>query len=106
MSTPTPHFVRLEYLTPAGWATGHAGVSLLEPQRYVDRLAAKRKFGRAVELGATDMAPTGVVWEPADLPDLKDLKPSDTVIPALMERGINKCSECGEAHKTPWECLL
>ena len=57
----------LEYLTPDGWVTGHRGVRLLDPQRYVDRLASNGKFGRATTLDDR-LAPTGEVFAPADLP--------------------------------------
>lgn len=47
---PVPIFCRLEYLTPSGWATGHAGVALLHPRRYVERLAGRGKIGRVTVL--------------------------------------------------------
>jgi hypothetical protein len=47
---PVPTFCRLEYLTPAGWATGHAGIALLHPRRYVERLAKRGKIGRVTLL--------------------------------------------------------
>lgn len=32
---------RLDYLTEAGWEHGHAGIALVDPQRYVDRLTSR-----------------------------------------------------------------
>ncbi|WP_027860115.1 hypothetical protein [Marmoricola sp. URHB0036] len=45
-----PTLCRLEYLTTNGWAVGHAGIALLHPARYVERLTARGKFARCTEL--------------------------------------------------------
>lgn len=98
-----PTFVRVEYLTPNGWVKGHAGINLLDPQRYVERLRANNKFGRALELNEEDLTPTGVVYEPDDLPDPKDLRPTNTPIPALYAT----CEGCGATdHDYQWQCLI
>lgn len=94
MTYPVPHLVRLEYLTREGWVVGHAAINLLDPGRYVERLAAKGKFGRATELD------TGEVWEPAELPDLALLYPSDNKVPSV------KCHFCEGTGHAPGECLL
>lgn len=101
----SPTLCRLEYLTPTGWVVGHAGVSLLDPARYVERLTERAKFGRAIELG-DDLKPTGVVWEPPNLPlDPTVLVPSDTRIPKLPDK---ICPLCDEGHTGPYDgsCLL
>lgn len=58
---PVPTFCRLEYWSPATqkWSVGHAGIALLHPRRYVERLAAKGKIGRVTLLD------TGEVIQPA-----------------------------------------
>lgn len=98
-----PTLVRLEYLTPTGWALGHAGINLLHPERYVKRLEERGKFGRATELGP-DLQPTGQVWVAADLPDPSLLTSSETTIPELAP----ECPHCDERHRPPHNgsCLL
>jgi hypothetical protein len=99
-------FVRLEYLTRDGWVKGHAGLTLQDPARYVERLLDKDKFGRAVELSDVDLSPTGVVWAPSETPDPSTLLPSQTAIPALPGH-FTTCDLCGRTdHKTKDECLL
>lgn len=77
-----PAFVRLEYWDPKRqhWKVGHAGISLLHPRRYVERLAVKGKVGRVI------IVDTGEVLE-ADLPP---------------------CPHCEEPHPEPHNgtCLL
>jgi len=90
-----PTLCRLEYLTPAGWVVGHADVNLLDPQRYVERLATKGVPARVVEL--EDMRPSGVVHQPGTLP------PPTTRIPLAR---VVECSDCGGAHDRAWSCLL
>ena len=93
---------RLEILTPQGWWVSHAGIALLNPGRYVERLAARNKFGRATELDDR-LQPTGTVWEPANLPDPASL------VPAVdgSRAPVLPCSLCGEAgHRFEGECLL
>lgn len=97
-----PTLVRLEYLTPRGWVVGHAGIALLDPQRYVDRLLAKEKFGRCIVLDES-LQPTGEVFEPPALPDPADLRESETKIPALR---VSQCSICGQPHGRAYECIL
>lgn len=103
---PVPTLVRLEYLTPGGWVVGHAGVNLLHPERYVERLAERKKFGRAIELDDM-LQPTGQVWEPEELPDPATLVPSDTAVPKLPEPD-KQCPFCGDEHRPPFDgsCLI
>lgn len=98
--------VRIEYLTADGWTVGHAGIALLDPARYVERLSARLKFGRAIELD-DHLQPCGKVWEPDSLPDPHDLVPSRTAIPKLREPG-KTCPVCDEEHPPPFNggCLL
>lgn len=99
---PVPEMVRLEYLTPDGWVTGHAGIALLDPGRYVERLAQRKKYGRALALDG-DLRPTGRVWEPDDLPDPSSLVPptDGTTVPTLP------CDLCGATdHRLDAQCLL
>jgi hypothetical protein len=98
--------VRLEYLTPDGWVVAHAGIALLDPQRYVDRLTARKKFGRCTVLDGSLQA-TGKVYQPDNLPDPKTLVPSDTQIPKLPEPE-KTCPLCDSEHPKPWDgsCLL
>lgn len=48
MTTPVPTFCRLEYWNTAtsSWSVRHAGIALLHPQRYVERLAGRGRIGR------------------------------------------------------------
>lgn len=108
MTAPTPTLVRLEYLTPDGWVCGHAGINLLDPQRYVDRLLDRRKFGRAIVLDDR-LQPRGRVYAPPDLPDPSQLVPTATRVPGLPDperRGM--CPHCDSYHGDPFDgtCLL
>jgi hypothetical protein len=106
VSTPVPTLCRLEYLTPNGWTVGHHGVNLLHPERYVERLAERGKFGRVTVL-ADDLTPTSTVYEPKDLPNPADLVPSETAIPRLRDPA-KTCGVCGDEHAPPYDgsCLL
>ena len=51
MSIPVPEFVRIEYWSAAraDWWVGHAGINLLNPQKYIDGVNSKGKMvARAV----------------------------------------------------------
>jgi hypothetical protein len=62
--TASPTLVRLEYQNSKGdWTLAHAGIALLAPGRYVERLADKGKIGRATVLDPDTLAPTGKVYE-------------------------------------------
>lgn len=104
MPTATPTLCQLEYLTPGGWVVGHHGIALLEPLRYVERLAKNGKFGRAIELDP-DLKPTGVVHAPKSLPDPSELVPApNNHIPQLPPL----CDFCGDKHAAPHDgsCLI
>jgi hypothetical protein len=96
---------RLEYLTPEGWAIGHAGIALLDPEAYVKRLRARGKFGRATVLNDR-LQPTGEIYVAEGLPDPSTLvKPDDgTRAPVLPEL----CDDCSGYHKPPFDggCLI
>lgn len=106
MNTPVPVLCRLEYLTPDGWKVGHAGINLLHPERYVERLAERGKFGRATVL-ADDLKTELQVFEPKELPDPSVLVKSDTRVPRLPDPEKD-CAFCGEEHPPPFDgsCLL
>lgn len=81
---PVPRMCRLERLTDGKWV--HVtDCSLLYPDRYPQRLAAKGKVGRATVLDG-NLRPTGEVYT-ATLAD---------------------CSFCGGTHPAPYDgtCLL
>lgn len=103
---PVPSLCRLEYLTPEGWVVGHAGVSLLNPAKYVERLAERGKFGRATVL-ADDLKTALQVFEPPNLPDPSVLVKSETRIPRLPDPKKD-CAMCGQEHPPPHDgsCLL
>jgi hypothetical protein len=65
MTTPVPSFCRLEQWNPhrLEWTTLHAGISLLHPRRYVERLAAKGKIGRVTVIDTGEV----IQLEGADL---------------------------------------
>lgn len=46
-----PTFVRIEYWNPmlGDWATGHAGINLMNPAAYVQKLAKRGTIARAVD---------------------------------------------------------
>ena len=117
MSTPKPYLVRLEYLTVKGWELGHAAMALLDPQRYVERLEANGKFGRATELvinetddGYTD---TGRVWVSPNVPDDPSILVKATnnhmpCLPTSKMAAAPACPFCEEAHAKPYDgsCLI
>ena len=55
MTIPVPTFVRIEYWNPdrADWVVGHAGMNLLNPQRYVEQVLqnSRRKSEEAERKG-------------------------------------------------------
>ena len=71
-----PTFVRLEQWNPRTreWVVNHAGLNLLDPQRYVERYAQNGKTARAIEVE------TGKVFGLAEAPKEDD------------------CVLCGEPH--------
>lgn len=108
MSTPAPDLYRIEYLTPNGWEVGHAGIALLDPQGYVDRLLERKKYGRAITLDGK-LQPRGKVYAPADLPDPSELVPTGTRIPGLPDPARKSmCRHCDTYHGDPFDgsCLL
>lgn len=80
-----PKLVRLETLVDGSWVRG-LDVALLYPERYAERLAAKGKVGRAIELDDR-LQPTGQVWGGG---------------------AVGNCSVCEEIHEGPYDgrCLL
>lgn len=85
---PAPMFGRLEYLGREGWSTGHAGISLMDPQKYVDKLTQRDVYARVLELDDT-LQPNGVVYEPKFLPAQEDL-----------------CSVCRKTDHDDGMCLI
>jgi hypothetical protein len=96
------HLVRLEYLTPAGWAVALSAGRILEPQEYVDGLAKQGKFARCTELD-DKLQPVGEQWQADDIPAIAELPP---FFSALAKRGVTECSDCGEPHAQAWACLI
>lgn len=110
---PTPTLCRLEYLTRLGWVVGHAGINLLDPSRYVERLEAHGKVGRCTVLGP-DLQPTGQVWVAKVIPDPDNIPPSvlerlvstNTAIPRLKAED-EECEMCmGTLCDGDGSCLL
>jgi hypothetical protein len=104
---------RMEYLTRKGWVVGHNGIALLHPERYVERLEANGKVGRAVALDDR-LQPTGQTWEPKVIPDPEDIPPdvlerlvdTDTAIPR-MKGEDEECEFClGSLCDGDGSCLL
>lgn len=62
---PVPELCRLEFWTPTGWVTAHAGVALLHPARYVERLGTRGKIGRVtlLDTGTTIQPPCSTCGE-------------------------------------------
>jgi hypothetical protein len=104
------NFGRLEYQTRAGWVNGHAGISLQDPQRYVDRLGQPRIVGGTTKEGVVArFVPINEDWttgEPVIVPSagVPDFHHASQGILDLME--IMECAACGGRHKQPWECVL
>lgn len=109
MSHPVPTLCRLEYLGRKGWVMGHAGVALLAPERYVERLTARGKFGRATELDDR-LQPTGKVWVSPNLPRDPSVLVPDAPFraPRMPDKRDRLCEYCEETHAAPWNgvCLL
>lgn len=106
MTVPVPGAYRLEYLTTGGWVAGHGDIALLDPQRYVDKMASRFNdkdgrgtWARVVEID-DHLRPTGVVYAPPGLPD-----PADAPFSRLMNGRITECAACGDPHTRAWECL-
>ena len=97
-----PSFVRLEYLTPAGWAVGHGSLTLADPQAYVDGLARRGVPARCVEVALASTDATGVVWGQGEATP----EPVGVPLAALSRAGVTECSACGGAHRREWECVL
>lgn len=51
MSVPAPMFVRIEYWNPmtVRWEVGHAGISLMDPALYIQKLTVRGIVARAVD---------------------------------------------------------
>lgn len=51
MTFPVPSLVRIEYWNPMlqEWAVGHAGINLLNPAAYIQKLAERGTVARAVD---------------------------------------------------------
>jgi len=101
-----PTLCRIEYLTPDGWKVGHAGMNLLHPERYVERLPDRNKFGRATELDDS-LQPTGKVWAPPKdrLPDPAELRYLGNGNPNVPELPP-ACGLCGDRDHREGMCLL
>lgn len=84
-------FGRIEYLTSAGWVNGHAGINLVDPQRYVDGLKVHGRFTEIDE----DFLPGKVILPTTEKP-----------VGGVPVAKIRECSACQGQHDTPWECLL
>lgn len=65
MTFDAPTFVRIEYWNPMlqDWAVGHAGINLMNPAAYVQKLAKRGTIARAVEVDTGEV----VYGEGADL---------------------------------------
>lgn len=104
---------RIEYLTRDGWKVGHANFPLLTPQRYVDRLTAKGKFGRATVLDDSG-EPTAEVYVSPNIPRpartnlVDDETNPDSKIPRRARPGETWCTLCENVHAEPHDgsCLL
>lgn len=50
MTIPVPVFVQIQYWSPiaADWWVGHAGINLIDPQKYIEGVNAKGRIARAV----------------------------------------------------------
>lgn len=69
MTLDFPTFVRIEYWNPVrqDWVTGHAGMNLMNPARYVQKLAERGTIARAIELDDENQPREIVYGEGADL---------------------------------------
>ena len=107
MEYPTPTLCRLDHWTPDGWQTVEPAVALLFPARFPERLEAKGKFGRAVELDA-QLQPTGAVHPPSRLPNRRTLVPVGTGWGVPDPRRRVQCPHCETYHGDPFDgsCLI
>ena len=80
---------RLEYWDPRtnSWTVGHAGVPLLHPRRYCERMANGGKVARVT------LTETGEVIQ---------------ILPTPEPEEVVSCDLCGSAHPLPHDgaCLL
>jgi hypothetical protein len=89
MATQTPTFCRIEYFNFTAesmgvWSTGHGGVNLMNPQKYVEGLADADKIARLVDPTTGEViASNEDMW---DLSEWEELVPSPAVA-AAIERG-------------------
>ena len=65
MTFDVPTFCRVEYWNPTlgDWTVGHAGINLMNPATYVQKLAKRGTIARAVEVDTGET----VYGEGADL---------------------------------------
>lgn len=111
--TESPAICRLEYLTRKGWVVGHAAVALLHPARYVERLEAAGKVGRATVLD-DNLQPTEATWVSSLIPDPEDIP--ESVLERLVYRNqgnpdvpvlVDECDWClGTICDGDGTCLL
>jgi hypothetical protein len=108
MGVPAPGQYRLEYLTTAGWVKGHGDLALMDPERYVAKMASRLDddkagegaWARCLEIDER-LQPTGVVFEPPGLPPFEEAPPS-----RLRNGRVSECAACGDPHEKAWGCLL
>lgn len=109
VSTGVGTLCRLEYLTRKGWVMGHAGINLLHPERYVERLTDRGKFGRCTVLDDR-LQPTGTVYVSPNIPDDLSVLVNDPPYrtPRLPNDKDKRCEFCEDVHAAPWNgtCLL
>lgn len=93
-----PELCRLEYFDGEQWVVGHAGIALLHPERYVERLAANGKQGR-VSILDDRLQPVQVITGPPV---------GDGTVDPVLARLRKPCPLCGDKHPEPYtgECLL
>jgi len=62
VSIPVPEFVRVEYWSAekADWSVGHAGLNLMNPEKYVTKVTERGTIARAVVVDTgQEIYPTG-----------------------------------------------
>lgn len=105
---PAPTLVRIEYLTPDGWAKA-GDQNLLHPERVVPRYREHGKFARVTVLDDR-LQPKGKVWVADDVPDPKTLVKTTNGGPCKWKVAdpTKTCSLCSEEHPPPYDgrCLL
>ena len=79
-----PTFVRLEYNYGSGWQHGHGGINLMNPKKYIDKLALKNGMTNA-----------------------RAIDDDDNVYTKILEE-LSLCEHCEEEHAPPFDgmCLL